>query len=114
MSGNYFKQIGEKKKSKVVKIAGILINITSSIIGFLWFVNIGDIFTVLAIGLSILAFLYYGLKISSLSLLKLVEKYDNRRLNKIRFGKIIQFVILIIIGVIGLIVDLIMVFRGYF
>ena len=82
MAGNYFKQIGDNKRSKGIKIIGIVTYFISPMVGLLWSFLIDDLFVSITIGLSLVAFLNYGLKTSSLSLSKLLKKYDSRRLNK--------------------------------
>jgi predicted acyl esterase len=66
------------------------------IIGLLWFTFIEvDYYSITAVGISLVAFLHYGLKISKLSLSELLEKYTRRRMQKL--PKIAQYVILLIL-----------------
>ena len=83
MACNYLGQIGVKLKikysKKIAKVATILI----PLIGIIWFTLIEiDYFSIAAIGISLLAYLHYGTRISSLSLSRLLEKYNKRRINK--------------------------------
>jgi len=96
ISGYYLKKLAENKKQKLLKVAGVLITILTPIIGLLWFTFIEvDYYSITAVGISLIAFLHYGLKISKLSLSKLFEKYTRRRIQKL--PKIAQYVILLIL-----------------
>lgn len=94
MSGRYIISIAEKRKNRLLSILGKLITFFAPLIGILWYTFIvADYYSLAAIGVSVIAFLHYGLKISSLSLAKILEKYSKRRIEKI--PKIIQYVLLI-------------------
>jgi predicted acyl esterase len=96
MSGYYLKRLAENKKHKSLKVTGVLIAILTPIIGLLWFTFIEvDYYSITAVGISLVAFLHYGLKISKLSLSELLEKYTRRRMQKL--PKIAQYVILLIL-----------------
>jgi predicted acyl esterase len=80
----YFLNIGKTMNSKMLNIFGNLSKILIPLIGILWFLFINlDYYALSAIALSLLIFLVYGLKNSSLSLTELIEKYSKRRLAKI-------------------------------
>ncbi|MHA2335367.1 MAG: CocE/NonD family hydrolase, partial [Candidatus Hodarchaeales archaeon] len=74
VSGGYLKKIGEKRNSKYIGIAGSIIYLLSPIIGLSWFITVGDILSVAAIGISIFVFLHYGSSKITLSLVELIEK----------------------------------------
>jgi len=94
MSGRYIISIAEKRKSKFLSILGKLITFFAPLIGILWYTFIiVDYYSLAAIGVSVIVFLHYGLKVSSLSLVKILEKYSKRRIEKI--PKIIQYILLI-------------------
>jgi predicted acyl esterase len=96
VSSNFIKQIGEKHRSKPVKILANLINIFAPLIGIIWFLLIEvDYFSIAAIGISLLAYLHYGLKMSSLSLPKLIEKYNKRHFNK--FPRVAQIAVMFLL-----------------
>ena len=96
MGGNYLKNIGKNRETKIISLLGKLVSILSPVIGLVWFTFISvDYYSIAALGFSILVYLYYGLKISSLSLEKLMEKYKGRRLNNI--PKYMQIILLVII-----------------
>ncbi len=94
MSGRYITNIAEKRKNRLLSILGKLITFFAPLIGILWYTFIvADNYSLAAIGVCVIAFLHYGLKISSLSLTKILEKYSKRRIEKI--PKIIQYILLI-------------------
>ncbi|MFW9866532.1 MAG: CocE/NonD family hydrolase [Candidatus Thorarchaeota archaeon] len=96
ISVDYFKQIGEKRRIKYIAIMAKALNILISLMGIIWFLLIEpNFFATGAVGISLLAYFHYGLKISSLSLVKLIEKYDKRRFN--RFPKALKIACLILI-----------------
>ncbi|MHA1728917.1 MAG: CocE/NonD family hydrolase [Promethearchaeota archaeon] len=98
MSGNYIGEIGEKQGKKGFGKVGKIVNIAVPLVGVLLFVNTGEIFGIAGLALSLVAFLYYGLKNSSLSLKNLMEKYSLRLFPK--FPKSVKlgiFVLLLII-----------------
>lgn len=96
VSGNYLKNLGETRRSKILNKLGSLITILSPIIGILYFVFFeSDSYAIAAVGISLLTYLYYGLKTSSISLSNLLEKYNKRRLNK--FPTIVKFIVIIIL-----------------
>ncbi|MFX1325263.1 MAG: CocE/NonD family hydrolase [Promethearchaeota archaeon] len=84
MSTNYLKHISKKKRFIYGDILTNALNILIPLGGILWFLFYElNYFSIAAIGISLLAYFHYGLKISNLSLLKLKQKYDKRRLNKL-------------------------------
>jgi len=94
MSGRYINSIADKIKNRLLSILGKLITFFAPLLGIIWYTLIvSDIYSIAAIGVSVIAFLHYGLKISSLSLTKILEKYSKRRLEKI--PKIMQYTLLI-------------------
>jgi len=94
MSGKYIDSIAKKRKIKILSKLGNIFSFLSPLIGILWYTFINpDYYSIAAISVSVIAFLYYGLKISSLSLTKLLEKYSKRRIEKI--PKIIRYALLI-------------------
>ncbi len=96
VSSNFMKQIGENFRSKPLTILARLINILAPLIGIIWFLLIEvDYYSIAAVGISLLAYLHYGLKNSTLSLSKLIEKYNKRYFNK--FPKAAQFVLMFLL-----------------
>ena len=94
MSGKYINNIANRRDKRFLSILGNLLSFLSPLIGILWYTLINpDYYSVAAIGVSIIAFFHYGIKISSLSLTKMLEKYSKRRIEKI--PKIIQYILLI-------------------
>jgi len=93
-SGNYLKIIANSRENKYLALVGKLINLISPIFGILWYTFISlDYYSIAAIGISIAAFLHYGLKVSSLSAEKLSEKFQRRRIAKV--PKVLQYILLI-------------------
>jgi len=96
VSSNFSKQIGDNLRLKPVIILAKIVNILAPLIGIIWFLLIEvDYYSISAIGISLLAYLHYGLKTSTLSLSKLIEKYNKRYLNK--FPKAIQIVVMFLL-----------------
>ncbi len=96
VSSNYIKQIGENFRLKPVKIIAKLINILAPLIGIIWFLLIEvNYYSIAAVGISLLAYLHYGMKNSFLSLSKLIEKYDKRSFNK--FPRAVQIILMSIL-----------------
>ncbi|MBA7609436.1 hypothetical protein ES703_16627 [subsurface metagenome] len=96
VSSNFIRQIGDNLRLKPINIFGRIINIFAPLIGIIWFLFIEvDLYSIAAVGISILTFLHYGFKTSSLSLSKLIEKYDKRRFRK--FPKAIQIVFIFLL-----------------
>ena len=94
MSGKYINNIANRRNNRLLGILGNLFSFLSPLIGILWYTIISpDYYSVAAIGVSVIVFFHYGLKISSLSLTKILEKYSKRRIEKI--PKIIQYILLI-------------------
>ncbi len=96
ISGYYLKNIAENRSKKWLKGLSKLIIISTPIVGILWFTFVEiDYYSIAAVGLSLLAFLHYGLKISKLSVSELLVKFTKRRLTKL--PKIVQYVVLLIL-----------------
>ncbi len=96
VSSNYFKQIGEQVRLKYTNVIAKLIDILLPLIGIIWFLFINlNYYAIAAIGISLITYFHYGLKNSSLSLGKLIEKYDKRRFNK--FPKVVQTIALFLL-----------------
>jgi len=92
----YIKQLAEHFRLKRVILFAKVINLFAPLIGIIWFLLINvDYFSIAAVGISILTYLHYGAKISSLSLSKLIEKYDNRRINKL--PKVVQIIFMFLL-----------------
>lgn len=84
MSTNYLKYISKNVRFKYGNILTKAFSILIPLGGILWFLFYElNYYSIAAIGISLLAYFHYGLKISNLSLSKLMHKYDKRRLNKI-------------------------------
>ncbi|MFX1595283.1 MAG: CocE/NonD family hydrolase [Promethearchaeota archaeon] len=101
VSSTFIKQIGENLRLKPLKPLAKLINIFTPLIGILWFLFIEvNYFSIAAVGISLLGYLHYGLKTSSLSLSKLIEKYNKRRFNKFpKAAKIVCMFLLIAVPI---------------
>ena len=83
MTTNYLKQISKNIRVKYVDKIAQLFNILIPLGGIIWFSFIEvNYYSIAAIGISLIAYFHYGLKISSLSLSKLIDKYDKRLLNR--------------------------------
>ncbi|MHA1703955.1 MAG: CocE/NonD family hydrolase, partial [Promethearchaeota archaeon] len=96
ISGYYLKKIAEHKRNRMIKVLGKIIIVLTPIIGILWFSFIEvDYYSLGAVGLSLLAFLNYGLRVSKLSILEIMEKFTRRRLQKL--PKIAQYIFLLIL-----------------
>jgi predicted acyl esterase len=94
VSGRYIKSIADGIKNRLLSILGKLVTFFAPLLGIIWYTLIeSDIYSIAAIGVSVIAFLHYGSKISSLSLKEIIEKYSKRRIEKI--PKIIQYILLI-------------------
>jgi len=98
LSAEYMKQIADRKSFKFLKYFGVFIKIFSPIIGILWFTFINvDYYSLAALAISLLAFLYIGIKKSSFSLSKLIERYHNRRMNRVpEIARLILLIILLV------------------
>ncbi|MFX1240188.1 MAG: CocE/NonD family hydrolase [Promethearchaeota archaeon] len=96
VSSNFIKQIGEFLRSKPFRLLAKLINFLAPLIGIIWFLLIEvDYYSIAAVGISILVYLNYGIKNSTLSLPKLIAKYNKRYFNK--FPKITQIVLMFLL-----------------
>ncbi|MFW9819721.1 MAG: CocE/NonD family hydrolase [Candidatus Thorarchaeota archaeon] len=96
VSSNFIKQIGENLRSKPLAILARLINILAPLIGIIWFLLIEvDSYSIASVGISLLAYLNYGIKTSTLSLSKLLAKYNKRYFNK--FPKAAQIVLMFLL-----------------
>ncbi|MFX0163854.1 MAG: CocE/NonD family hydrolase [Candidatus Hodarchaeota archaeon] len=97
MSLSYLKHISKNIRYKYIDLVAGIFNILIPIGGIIWFLFIErNYYSIAAIGISLLAYLHYGLKISDHSLSKLIEKYDKRRSNKIpKVAKILGLFLLI-------------------
>ena len=96
ISSNFIKQIGENLRLKLITILARLINIFAPLIGIIWFILIEiDYYSIAAVAISLLAYLHYGLKNSTLSLPKLIEKYNKRYFNK--FPEVAQIFVMFIL-----------------
>jgi predicted acyl esterase len=84
ISGRYIWNFGSNADNKILKIFGNIFYIFSPIIGILWFTFMDlDYYSIVAVAVSLLAFLHYGLKISKLDLEKLINKYNRRKIEKL-------------------------------
>ena len=92
--GSYLRQISVKRNISHLSIVGSLLNIIAPLIGFLWFV--GDIQSIIAIGISLLAFLHHGQTSSSLSLSKVIEN-NQQRFNRVPKALYIGILIILIV-----------------
>ncbi len=105
MGGGYLIQISEKRNQNYFGVIGRLLNTIAPVIGFLWFV--GDIQSIIAVGIGLLVFLHYGQKNSSLSLSKVIENSQQRfdRVPKVVYvGVLIAFLVIpsiILLGVVA-------------
>jgi len=99
MTTNYLKQISKNIRFKYVDIIAKLFNILIPLGGIIWFLFIEvNYYSIAAVGISLIAYFHYGLKISNLSLSKLINKYDKRRLNRLpRAVKAASLILLIAI-----------------
>jgi len=94
MSGKYIETFAKNKKNKYLAFVGKLVNVIVPLLGILWYTFVSlDYYSIAAIGISIAAFLHYGLKISSLSAEKLLKKYQRRYILKV--PKILQYILLV-------------------
>ncbi len=94
MGGKYLVNFAEQRKNRILRMIGNFITFLAPLIGILWYSLIEvDLYSITAIGVSVFSFLHYGLRISSLSLAKILEKYSKRRLEKI--PKVIKYILLI-------------------
>ncbi|MFW9897247.1 MAG: CocE/NonD family hydrolase [Candidatus Thorarchaeota archaeon] len=96
MTTNYLKQINANIRFKYIDLITKIFNILIPLGGIIYFLFIKlDYYSLGAIGISLLAYFHYGLKISNLSLSKLIEKYDKRRLN--RFPKAVKATVMFLL-----------------
>ena len=94
MAGKYLSNNEKKRNNKMSSIIGKLLIYLPHPIGILGYGFLNpNLHATAAIGLSAIAFYSYGLKVSSLSLTELIDKYNKRRIEKI--PKIIQYILLI-------------------
>jgi len=84
MTTNYLKHISKNLRVKGIDIIAKVFNILIPLGGIIWFLFIEvDYYSIAAVGISLIAYLHYGLNNSNLSLPKLINKYNKRRLNRI-------------------------------
>jgi predicted acyl esterase len=96
VSGQYLKCIGNNFKRKAIKIIGIITYFFSPFIGILYYTFIDlNYYSIAAVAISLVSFLYYGLKNSKLSLGTLIDKYSRRKIDKI--PKLASYILFIII-----------------
>jgi predicted acyl esterase len=96
VSSNFIKQIGENHRLRPATILARLINILAPLIGIFWFLLIElDYYSIAAVGFSLLAYLHYGLKTSSLTITNLIKKYNKRHFNK--FPRVAQIVVMFLL-----------------
>ncbi len=97
MSTSYVKHISKNIRFKYVDLVAKTFNVLIPLGGIIWCLFIErNYYSIAAIGISLIAFLHYGIKTSDLSLSKLIEKYDKRRFNKIpKFAQLIGVFLLI-------------------
>jgi predicted acyl esterase len=96
MGSSYLREIGIVRDRKMLKLLGKAINIIVPILAVLWFVFIDvDLYSMAAIGIALVAFLHYGLKISLLSLSKLLDKYSKRHIS--RFPAAIKYLLIFLL-----------------
>ncbi|MFX1590449.1 MAG: CocE/NonD family hydrolase, partial [Promethearchaeota archaeon] len=96
MAGNYMKEFSKKTNFTSLRITGILISLIAPIMGIIWYTFINpNYYALAAIGLSIFMIYYYGIKVSSLSLPSLIQKYKKRKINQL--PKDLQYVGLILL-----------------
>ena len=92
----YLINIGNTINRRILIIFGNLFKILIPLIGILWFLFLNlDYYALSAIAISLLIFLVYGLKNSSLSLSAIMKKYSGRRLEKI--PKILKYILIFIL-----------------
>ena len=96
VSGNYVKKVGEKREIRSIKVLGNIITFLSPILGIIWYTFFTEnYYSLAAIAISILVYLYYGFKVSSLSLTFLLEKYKNRRIEKL--PEVVQYFVMFVL-----------------
>ncbi|TFG17652.1 MAG: hypothetical protein EU531_02805, partial [Promethearchaeota archaeon] len=96
MFAAYLINIGNTINHRILIIFGNLFKILIPLIGILWFLFIVlDYYSLSAIAISLLIFLVYGLKNSSLSLSALMKKYSGRRLEKI--PKVLKYILIFLL-----------------
>ena len=97
VGGSYLKEIGIKRSSEPLKLAGFIINVVGPLIGLLGFMLIEEYLVLAAIGASILAFLHYG---QNSSTLELATVYQNslQRFSKVPKAVYIGLLIILLIG----------------
>jgi uncharacterized membrane protein YidH (DUF202 family) len=78
MTGSYIKQIGQKNELKNLDTFGTLISLSLPIIGLIWFVINEESLATAAIGISMMAFFYYGQNNTTLTLLEVIERNQRR------------------------------------
>ncbi|MBY8990446.1 MAG: CocE/NonD family hydrolase [Candidatus Lokiarchaeota archaeon] len=82
VSTSYLKHISKNIRFKYIDLMAKIFNILIPTMGIIWFLFINlDYYSIAAIGISLIAYLHYGLRIGDLSLSKLIQKYDKRRFN---------------------------------
>ncbi|MFX0205666.1 MAG: CocE/NonD family hydrolase [Candidatus Hodarchaeota archaeon] len=94
VGGSYLKEIGEKRSSEPLKLAGVIINLVGPLIGLLGFVITEEYLALAALGLSILAFLHYGQNSSTLDL---ATVYQNSLQRFSKFPKALYIGLLIVL-----------------
>lgn len=96
ISTSYLRHISKNLRYKYIDLIARILNILIPVGGIIWFLFIDiNYYSIAAIAISLIAYLHYGLRIVDLSLLKLIEKYDKRRVNK--FSKPIKITGLILL-----------------
>ncbi len=96
ISGSYIKKWDFRAKQRIFKILGFLLTFLTPLLSILWFTFITiDYYSIGAIGISLIVFLQYGLKTARYSLKELIDKYANRRIQKL--PHIVQYIFLFVL-----------------
>ncbi len=96
VGGSYLREISIKRSSEPLKIAGVVINVVGPLIGILGYVISEEYLATAAIGMSILFFLHYGQKSSSLQLTSVFQN-SLQRFNKVPKGLYIGLLVVLLI-----------------
>ncbi|MFO7796898.1 MAG: CocE/NonD family hydrolase [Promethearchaeati archaeon] len=97
LSGDYIRNIGEEKNSKLLSILGKIIKIFTPFIGVVYFILDANYLVLAGIALSLLVYIVLGQKRVSYSIAQIKERLTNSRFNKTKVGKVVHAILLIII-----------------
>ena len=97
LGGSYLRKRFHDLGNRFLKYSGNLINVLAPIFGLILFIFLDDIFSLAAIGFSLLVYLHYGRSYSSLTLSEIKNKKMKRRINKLPLAIKFSFLFILVL-----------------